>query len=60
MKACKNCKLIINEGGTCPNCQGTDLTEKFNSQIQVFDPEKSELAQKIGAKAPGKYAVRIK
>jgi len=59
-KACRNCRLIITEGSKCPNCGGDDLTEKWSSYIIVFDPEKSELAKKIGAKVTGKYAIRIK
>ncbi len=59
-KASRNCRLIILEGNKCTNCGSTDLTEKWSSYIVVFDPEKSELAKKIGAKVPGKYAVRIK
>ncbi|MEM3030510.1 MAG: transcription elongation factor subunit Spt4 [Candidatus Micrarchaeia archaeon] len=58
-KACKNCRLIVAEGAKCPNCGG-ELTDKWSSYIMVFDPAKSELAKKIGAKVPGKYAVRIK
>ncbi|MFH1285777.1 MAG: transcription elongation factor subunit Spt4 [Candidatus Micrarchaeota archaeon] len=59
-KACKACHYIIPEGHTCPNCNSSDLTERWSSYMVIFDPEKSELAKKIGAKTPGKYAVRIK
>ncbi|VVB65654.1 Transcription elongation factor Spt4 [Candidatus Gugararchaeum adminiculabundum] len=59
-KACKTCHLIIKEGVKCPSCQGENLSEKYSGYIVVFDPEKSELAKKIGAKIPGKYAVKIK
>lgn len=60
MKACKNCKYLLTEGESCPNCGGEEFTEKFVSFINIFDVERSELAKKIGAKIPGKYAVRIK
>lgn len=72
-KACKNCHLIIEapeaakpgEAHTpavtvCPLCQGTEFTEKYNSIAMVFDAQKSEIAAKLGAKAPGRYAVKIK
>ncbi len=59
-KACRVCRLIIEEGGKCPNCESEDLSERWNSQIIVFDPEKSEMGKRLGAKVPGKYAVRIK
>ena len=60
MKACKNCRLIVMEGATCPACQGTELTEKFSGQLFVMDPEKSLIGQKLGVKAPGRYAIKIR
>jgi len=59
-KACKKCRFIVSEGSKCPNCGNTELTDKWSSYLIVFDPEKSELAKKIEAKLPGKYALRIK
>jgi len=60
VKACKNCRYIIAEGDKCPNCEGVEFTDKFNSMIYIFDPVNSEIGKKIGAKSNGKYAVRIK
>ncbi len=61
-KACKKCHLIIDtpETPACPLCAGTEFTEKYNSIAMIFDAQKSEVAQKIGAKAPGRYAIKIK
>ncbi|MDE1798563.1 MAG: DNA-directed RNA polymerase subunit E'' [Candidatus Micrarchaeota archaeon] len=72
-KACKKCHLIIDSPepakpgqpaaapvNVCPLCQGTEFTEKFNSVALIFDAEKSEVAAKMGVKAPGRYAVKIK
>jgi DNA-directed RNA polymerase subunit E" len=60
MKACKNCRLLVVEGPSCPACQGTELTEKFSGQLIVLDPEKSQIGQKLGVKAPGRYAIKIR
>lgn len=60
MKACKKCRFIFEEGESCPLCNAEEVSEKFNSQIIVFEVEKSELAKRVGAKVPGRYAVRIK
>ncbi len=60
MKACKNCRLIVTESATCPNCQGTELTEKFSGQLIVVDPEKSLIGKKLEVKAPGRYAIKIR
>ncbi len=59
-KACKNCRYVVSGVDKCPNCEGTEFTERWTSYVVVFDVAKSELAKKIGAKLPGKYAVRIK
>ena len=59
-RACKKCHYIVSEGTTCPVCGGGELTEKWNSYLVIFDPSKSELAKKIDAKVPGKYAVRVR
>ncbi|MEM4348407.1 MAG: transcription elongation factor subunit Spt4 [Candidatus Anstonellaceae archaeon] len=59
MKACKKCKLLV-ESNICPVCQSSDLTEKFSGQLIVLDPEKSSIAQKLGAKAVGRYAIKIR
>jgi DNA-directed RNA polymerase subunit E" len=60
-KACKACRMVSTEEvEKCPNCGSSELSAKFSSQIIIFDPEKSKMAEKLGAKVPGRYAVRIK
>ena len=59
MKACKSCRLV-SDGPTCPGCGGSELTEKFSGQLKVSDPEKSEIGKKLGVKAPGTYAIKIR
>jgi len=58
-KACKNCKLLV-EGPTCPLCKGNQFSESWKGRIFIADPEKSEIAQKMGIKAKGEYAIKIK
>jgi DNA-directed RNA polymerase subunit E" len=57
-KACKNCRLI-HESEKCPACQSELATEKFSSTVVITNPEKSKVAEKMGIKAPGDYAVRV-
>ena len=57
-KACTNCHLIV-EGPICPVCQTSELTPKWSGYIIILDVN-SEVAKKMGATAPGKYAVRLK
>lgn len=60
MKACKNCRLIVNEGNECPLCHSTDLVDKFSGQVVVIDPEKSEIGKRLEVKAPGRYAIKLR
>ncbi|VVB99742.1 Transcription elongation factor Spt4 [uncultured archaeon] len=62
MKACKNCRLILEDASVhqCPNCQGTELTEKYSGQLIVVDPAKSLIGQKLDIKVPGRYAIKIR
>ena len=59
-KACKLCKTIVEEGEKCPNCESKELTEGFKGRIVVLNPEKSELAQKVGLKEKGNFAIKTR
>jgi len=58
-KACKKCRLIVS-GEACPNCNASEFAKGWEGYIFIEDPEGSEVASTIGAKAPGKYALKIK
>ncbi len=58
-KVCKKCKLFVT-GGVCSSCQGTSFTENWKGKLVILDPEKSEIAQKIGIKVKGEYAIKVK
>ncbi|MCX6767396.1 MAG: DNA-directed RNA polymerase subunit E'' [Candidatus Micrarchaeota archaeon] len=58
-KACRTCRIIVS-GDVCANCKGTDLTKSWEGYILIEDPEGSEVAKAIGAKVPGKYALKLK
>lgn len=58
-KACKSCKIFV-KGNECPLCKGTDLTTSWKGRIVVFDQSKSEIAQKLGVKVKGEYAIKTR
>ena len=60
MKACRQCKKMVEEGETCPACQSDELSDRFSGLLIVLDPEKSEIAKISEVKAPGRYAVKVK
>jgi DNA-directed RNA polymerase subunit E" len=61
-KACRQCRRVIEEDNvkTCPVCgSDTQFTTFWRGYVIIMDPEKSEIAQKMGVTAPGKYALRL-
>ena len=58
-RACKVCK-IITEDPSCPICRRTDLSDDYSGLLVVVDPEGSQLAQKMGIKEAGRYALKIR
>lgn len=58
-KACKSCKIFV-KGNECPLCKSTDLTSSWKGRIVIFDPNKSEIAQKLGIKVKGEYTIKTK
>lgn len=56
-KVCKKCKVFV-LGANCPICNGTQLTESWKGKIAIFKPEESMIAQKLGIKKAGRYAIK--
>jgi len=59
-KACTRCRYIVpSDVKQCPVCGSTTFTDNWKGMVIVIDPEKSEIAKIIGAKVPGRYAIRV-
>jgi DNA-directed RNA polymerase subunit E" len=58
LRACKVCQFI-SEGAKCPRCGG-ETSREWQGYLLVVDPEKSEIARKLGIHAGGRYALRVK
>lgn len=59
-KACKQCKIMVESGTTCPICKGTQLIDNWKGKVIILDPEKSEIAKKLSVKQKGTYALKIR
>jgi len=59
-KACKLCRTIVEIGDKCPECGSKELTEGFKGRIEVLNPEKSEIAQKLNLKQKGNFAIKAR
>ncbi len=58
-KACRNCRYLTT-ADICPNCKRTGLSREWVGELVVVDPDKSELAKKMGITKPGRYALRVR
>lgn len=58
-KVCKNCKMLV-EGGKCPACKGNSFSSNWQGRLYVNDASKSVIAEKIGIKVKGEYAIKVK
>ena len=58
-KACKKCKIFV-DGSECPICKGSNLSTNWQGRISILDPDKSDIAKKIGIAVKGEYAIKVK
>jgi DNA-directed RNA polymerase subunit E" len=59
-KACKNCNRIVEDSSECPVCRNNDLSDSWSGLVVIYDPDDSEMAEKLGISTPGRYAIRVK
>ncbi len=58
--ACRKCKYILAEGEKkCPACGGNEFSDEWSGIVIIIDPT-SSLAGIIGAKIPGRYAIKVR
>jgi len=58
--ACRKCKFVLSgEEKKCPVCGSADLSDEWSGLVIVLDTS-SRLAEVIGAKKEGRYAIRVR
>ncbi|RMF89538.1 MAG: DNA-directed RNA polymerase subunit E [Methanobacteriota archaeon] len=58
LNACKECKKLT-ELDICPVCKGR-TTPHWVGFVAVADPERSEIAKKMGIATKGKFALKVR
>ncbi len=58
-KACRKCKIFV-EGEECPICGTSNFTNTWQGRLYITDVAKSEIAQKLGVKVKGEYAIKVR
>ncbi len=59
LKACRECHSLL-EGTVCPVCQSTTLSDDWSGYVIIIDPVKSEIANLMNVKRPGKFALKVR
>lgn len=58
-KLCRSCRLFVH-GDECPICHKNQFTDSWQGRIYILDPNKSEIAKKIGITVKGEYAIKVR
>lgn len=58
-KVCKECHRLVS-GQVCQVCNSTSLTSDWSGYVVIINPEKSQIAKKLGIKIAGKYALKVR
>ncbi len=56
---CKECHRIV-KGNVCQACNSTVLTTDWSGYVVIIDPEKSQIAKRLGVKLAGAYALKVR
>ena len=58
-KACKKCKLFVEES-SCPVCKSNQFSTNWKGRIIILDKDKSIIANNVGIKKEGEYAIKVR
>ena len=58
-KSCLNCRTIY-QGSQCPACGETVFSETFKGEVEIFNSDKSIVAQNMKLKKNGRYSIKLK
>ena len=51
---------MLVEGSECPVCKTNQFSTNWQGRLYIIDPNKSIIAEKIGLKAKGEYAIKVR
>jgi len=51
---------MLMEGDACPSCHSDSVTSSWQGRVFINDVNKSLIAEKIGIKVKGEYAIKVR
>lgn len=58
-QVCRECHRIL-AGQTCPVCGSSNLSSDWSGFVIIINPQKSEIAKKLGVDMADKYALKVR
>jgi len=57
-KACRNCHRL-SSANVCPLCKSQNFSDRWKGFVIILDAGRSKIAEQMGIKMPGKYALKL-
>ena len=58
-KVCKSCQIFV-DGDQCPICHKSQFSTNWQGRVFIVDAERSHIANQMGIKVKGEYAIKSK
>lgn len=59
-KACSECHRLVEDATECPIDKNNDLRSNWSGLAVIYNPEDSEIAEKLDANVAGRYAISVR
>lgn len=59
-KACKDCHRIVESGMMVCKCGSNSMSRDWSGYVVILDAGESEIAEKLGIKKEGRYALKVR
>lgn len=59
-KACRDCHRIVESGKSVCECGSNSLSKDWSGYVVIIDAKGSEIAEKLGIKKEGRYALKVR
>ena len=59
-KACSECHRLVDDATECPIDKNNDLRSNWSGLAVIYNPEDSEIAEKLDVNVAGRYAISVR
>jgi DNA-directed RNA polymerase subunit E" len=59
-KACRDCHRIVESGKSVCRCGSNSISKDWSGYVVIIDAEGSKIAEQLGIKREGRYALKVR